>query len=241
MHLSLLAGCARLCLCGALLSLVPAALGNKESKERERLEKRSQRITEAVRHIHSQRESQVPASVIREAKGVIILKQYEAGVIFGAKGGFGISMRKKENGSWGPPAWVRTAEISGGLQLGAQQLNVLLVIMNEKSLEILKKRKFQLGVDATVTRGPVGSNYEARTGIDADILVYTDFSGYYAGATFDGSLLLPDRRTNELTYSERLEIADIIDSQELQIPEFLHGVATALHEIEFAGQLTAED
>lgn len=203
-----------------------------ENREMERLLNRSEKIVKSIRNIQANEDSKIPASVMREAKGVILLKQYEAGVIFGAKGGFGLVIQKMEDGSWGIPAWVRTTEITGGLQLGAQKLNVLLVIMNDESLKVLRKSKFQLGLDATLTRGPTGSNYETRTGFDADILVYTDFQGYYAGATLGGSMLVADRRSNELTYGEKIEIPTIVSSRELNVPEFLQPVLDTLASIE---------
>ncbi|EDY80535.1 hypothetical protein VDG1235_149 [Verrucomicrobiia bacterium DG1235] len=202
------------------------------NKDEERLLRRSGKIATSIRNIQADESSKIPASVMSQAKGIIILKQYEAGVIFGAKGGFGLAMKRAESGDWGPPAWIKTGEISGGLQLGAQKLNVVLIIVNDKSLRMLEKAKFQIGVDASVTRGPTGSNYEARIGENADILAYTDYQGYYAGATFEGSFLLPDRRSNDLTYGERLEVAEIINSSELPTPAFLADVLELLAQIE---------
>lgn len=221
---------AALLLAVASATLSPLAFG--ESREMDRLLNRSEKIVKSIRNIQANEDSKIPASVMREAEGIILLKQYEAGVIFGAKGGFGLVVQKLEDGSWGIPAWVRTTEITGGIQLGAQKLNVLLVIMNKESLKVLRKSKFQLGLDATLTRGPTGSNYETRTGFDADILVYTDFQGYYAGATLGGSMLVADRRSNELTYGEKLEIPDIVSSDELTVPDFLQPVLETLVEIE---------
>lgn len=167
-----------------------------------------------------------------QAKGIIILKQYEAGVIFGAKGGFGIAMRRDKEGNWGSPAWVKTGEISGGIQLGAQTLNVVLVIVKESGLRMLEKTKFQIGVDASVTRGPTGSNYEARLGEMADILAYTDYEGFYAGATFEGGFLLPDRKSNELTYGQKREVSEIINDKATETPAFLAEIVRLIEEIE---------
>lgn len=174
----------------------------------------------------------IPAVIMQKAKGLIIIKQYEAGVIFGAKGGFGVALRRTTEGDWSPPAWIKTGEISGGLQLGAQKLNVVLIILNEDGLKMLNKPKFQIGVDATVTRGPTGLNYESHMTNDADIFAYTVNEGYYAGATFEGGFLLPDRKSNEVSYKERLEVPQILESDTLQAPAFFDRTLRLLHEIE---------
>lgn len=174
----------------------------------------------------------IPAAIMQKAKGLILIKQYEAGVIFGAKGGFGIALRRKPGGNWSAPAWIKTGEISGGLQFGAQKLNVVLVILNEDGLKMLNKPKFQIGVDATVTRGPTGSNYEQSTGSDVDIYAYTVNEGYYAGATFEGGFLLPDKKSNEVSYKQRLDAPEILESTNLAIPPYFARIMNLLQKIE---------
>ncbi|MBD5780757.1 lipid-binding SYLF domain-containing protein [Pelagicoccus sp. NFK12] len=221
------------CVLAALLALAPASFAADEvDKDTSRLIRRSEKIANSLVDIQSEESSLIPPSVMQEAKGLIILKQYEAGVIFGAKGGFGIALRRGQDGNWSPPAWIKTGEISGGLQLGAQKLNVVLVIMNDDGLKMLNKAKFQIGVDATVTRGPTGSNYESNLTNAADIFAYTVNEGYYAGATFEGGVLLPDRRANETSYQQRLEVSEILASDSLTVPSFFDRILRLLREIE---------
>ncbi len=217
---------ASLALCGSLFA------EEEIDKDTSRLIRRSEKLANSLVDIQSEESSMIPAKIMKEAKGLIILKQYEAGVIFGAKGGFGIAIRKNDQGKWSSPAWIKTGEISGGLQLGAQKLNVVLVIINEDGLKMLDKAKFQIGVDATVTRGPTGANYESNLDAGADIFAYTVNEGYYAGATFEGGFLLPDRKSNEISYGERLEVPDILNSDLLEIPSFFDRTFKLLYEIE---------
>lgn len=227
----------------AFLLMIAASFvsAQEEDKALSRLDRRSEKLANSIRDIQAAEHSMIPAEILRKAKGLIILKQYEAGAIFGAKGGFGVALKRKTNGEWGPPAWIKTGEISGGLQLGAQKLNVVLVILNEKSLSMLAKPKFQLGVDASVTRGPTGSNFEASLGMYSDILAYTGYDGYYAGATFEGGFLLPDRKSNEVCYGERLEVSQILSSSELKVPFFLLRVTKLLTDAEDASQKPQEN
>lgn len=226
-----------------LLLLVFAAIAlassaHSQDRDTARLMRRSEKIANSIRDIQVDESSKIPASIMRKAKGIIVLKQYEAGVIFGAKGGFGIAMKRAADGQWGPPAWIKTGEISGGLQLGAQKLNAVLIIVQEDGLKMLEKANFKIGVDATITSGPTGSNYQANTGVYADILAYTNYEGYYAGATFEGGVLLPDRRANETSYGSRFEVAEILDHPELVAPDYTADIFNLLREIE---QETAEE
>lgn len=215
-----------------LLTVASLAAAQEQDKALSRLNRRAEKLASSINDIQAAEHSMIPEEILQKAKGLIILKQYEAGAIFGAKGGFGVALKRKPNGEWGPPAWIKTGEISGGLQLGAQKLNVVLVILNEKSLSMLEKPKFQLGVDASVTRGPTGSNFEANLGMHADILAYTGYEGYYAGATFEGGFLLPDRKSNEVCYGKRLEVAQILSSSDLQVPLFLTRALKLLAKVE---------
>lgn len=216
------------------LAVAPLAKASPSEREMNRLERRGEKLAASIRDIQSQEVSQIPAAIMREAKAVIVVKQYEAGVIFGAAGGFGIVVKRDPQGDWGPPAWLKTGEISGGLQLGAQKLNVVLLVVKDKALEMLEKGKFQIGVDAYVVRGPTGTYSESSIGADADILAYTVYEGYYAGATFEGGFLLPDNKSNEISYGKRFEVAEIIENPELVAPVALNELFELLANIEIA-------
>ncbi|MBC2608227.1 lipid-binding SYLF domain-containing protein [Pelagicoccus albus] len=213
-----------------LLALCFSFIANAADRETNRMERRAEKLAASLRDIQSLEGSQIPPNILKQAKGVIILKQYEAGVIFGAMGGFGIVAVRNDEGNWSTPAWLKTGQISGGLQLGAQKLNLVLLIVKEEGLEMLKKAKFQIGVDASVVRGPTGSNPESKA--DADILAYTVYEGIYAGATFEGGFLLPDKKLNEYSYGQQLAVLEIINSHELKRPEPLNIVFESLQAIE---------
>lgn len=218
-----------------LLALAASPLAPRlcsQDRDESRLQRRGERIAQSLSEIQADPRSQIPPGIMREAQGLIILKQFEAGVIFGAKGGFGLALQRSANGQWGPPAWIRTGEISGGLQLGAQRLNAVLVVMKQDGLSMLNKAKFEIGIDATITRGPTGSNYEANVREDADILVYTNYEGYYAGATFEGSVILPDRRANQTMYGQQLEVSEILEHPDLTTPIFLDEAIRLLAQME---------
>lgn len=196
------------------------------------VKKRSLAIAESLYAIQSDNFSRIPASVLRRAKGIIILRQHEAGFIFGVKAGIGLAMIRDSNGKWGPPAWLKTGAGSWGLQFGYQKLNVVLLLMNENVLNLLYRPKFRIGVDVAATAGPIGSNLEAKLGNDTPILVYAETEGLYAGATFEGGFLLPDNKTNQAAYGRRLSVPQIISGRKTSFPEFGRNIRARLQSIE---------
>lgn len=214
----------------ALAALCGAPLIADQSEER--LIKRAGKLVSTIENIQIEDSSRIPASILKEAKGIIILRQFEAGFVFGGKGGYGVALKRNGEGDWGPPAWIKTGEGSWGLQIGAQSLNVALLIMKEEGMDMLAKARFRIGVDASATAGPTGSNVEAKIGADTVILAYTDTEGLYAGATFEGGFLLPDYKANLTTYDEWLDVPEIISHEDVVVPAHLEAISALLEGIE---------
>ncbi len=217
-------------ICLALASFICASA--QGGKDLERLERRAAKIGSTITSIQIEESSKIPAQIMKQARGIIILRQYEAGFIFGAKGGFGMAIKRHENGEWGSLAWIKTGEISGGLQIGAQTLNVVLLIMDDEGLKMLDKAKFQIGVDAAVTAGPTGSNATAQIGGDVSLLAYTDTEGLYAGATFEGGFLLPDKKSNAIAYGRAISVPEILAATDLQDPDYGEKIRDLLRRVE---------
>mgnify|MGYP003335823634 FL=1 len=53
----------------------------------------------------------IPASVLRQAKAIVIVNQFKAGFLFGFKGGYGVVLVKKANGRWSVPVLISATEI----------------------------------------------------------------------------------------------------------------------------------
>ena len=222
---------ARIAIALTLAAAAVCARGD-EDRDVERLARRADKLASTIESIQVNEKFRIPATIMREAKGIIVLRQYEAGFVFGAKGGYGIALVKDEDGKWGPPAWIKTGEISGGLQVGVQSLRVVFVIMTDNGLNMLKKTRFRIGVDASVTMGPTSANAQVKSGAYSALLAYTDTEGLYAGATFEGGFLLPDNKSNGLTYDQDLSVQEILYNRELVLPSYADRVVALLRDIE---------
>ncbi|MCK4905036.1 lipid-binding SYLF domain-containing protein [bacterium] len=166
-------------------------------------------------------DTSIPQSIMENCHGIIILRQYKAGFIFGVKGGQGIVLVKDETtNEWSPPAFVKTGEGSFGLQIGGQSIDSIFLIMNKDGMEMLNKTKFKIGLDASAAIGPIGRNAEAKVGPGTAILVYSRAKGLYAGASFEGGLLLNDDTANRKFYDVKdITIQDILFDNKANMPK----------------------
>jgi lipid-binding SYLF domain-containing protein len=101
---------------------------------------------------------------------------------------------------------------SFGLQIGAQSVDLVLVIMNLTGLESLLNSKFTLGGDASVAAGPVGRTASAETDawMSAKILAYSRARGLFGGLIIKGGVVSPDKDANQVLYNKAIEPRDLL-------------------------------
>ena len=123
-----------------------------------------------------------------------------------------LSARDKKNGGWSSPAFLTITGGSIGAQFGAQAIDLVLVINNQRGLEQLVKNQFKIGADAAVAAGPVGRDASASTDIQmrAQILSYSRARGLFAGVTINGSTIRQDRDANERYYGTAYRTGQIV-------------------------------
>jgi lipid-binding SYLF domain-containing protein len=131
---------------------------------------------------------------IQRAKGILIFPSlYKGAIFFGAEGGSGILLAKGSQGRWSYPAFYFLGSGSFGLQIGAQEAEVLLLIMTEHGLNAVLNQKVKLGADVNAAIGPYGVGAEAATtaNLGADILTYSLNQGAFAGFSIEGAVIYP--------------------------------------------------
>ncbi|MFY8106174.1 MAG: lipid-binding SYLF domain-containing protein [Elstera sp.] len=142
-------------------------------------------------------------NLLKRAYGVMVFPNlFKAGFILGGEGGNGVLMVKGPDGTWSSPAFFGMGSGSLGLQIGVQQSEVMLIIMNEGGLRKILNNSMKLGADASVAVGPVGAGIEASTtaNMSADIYTYSKASGLFGGGSLEGSVLSPREEWNAAYY-----------------------------------------
>jgi lipid-binding SYLF domain-containing protein len=183
----------------------PAGAGPFE-KSAEKLDLRIRRAAERLTEMQSDPKKRIPANLLAQAKGIIILHKVKAGLGIGGEAGNGVAMvRDRNTGVWSAPAFISSAEGSYGLQIGAQESDIILLLMNETGLKPLLGGSVNIGVDISATGGPIdeGGDFDTTT-LKDPILVYSNSDGLFAGAAFKGGGILPAEKNNQLYYGRTM-------------------------------------
>lgn len=191
-----------LLLLGCLLPALPG-FANPLKKTNEKLDQRIRRSADRFIEMQKEPGKRLPADLLARARGIIILHKFKAGLIVGGEAGNGIALvRDKTTGAWSAPAFISSAEGSYGLQIGAQESTIVLLLMNETGLKPLLGGSVNIGVDVAATAGPFdeGGKIDTTT-IQQPILVYSSSGGLFAGAAFKGGGILPEQKSNEMFYA----------------------------------------
>jgi lipid-binding SYLF domain-containing protein len=118
----------------------------------------AQRITESAtvfNEIMGAPDKAIPNSVLSKAEGIAIFPgTIKGGFVIGAQHGRGIISARVENSrAWSAPAFMTLTGGSIGAQIGAQAVDVVLVIMSRRGLTNLVSNEFKVGADAGVAAG----------------------------------------------------------------------------------------
>jgi SH3 domain-containing YSC84-like protein 1 len=164
----------------------------------------------------------IPTDVLRRAKGIVIVNQFQAGFIFGIKDGYAIAMARRPNGKWSVPAFLRTGEISLGLQAGGKSVTAVYLLMDEAAARLLFKNKFNLGAEAKANAGVRAAERESVTSsikTESNVLVYTSSEGLYLGATIKTGYMSPDNEANRIFYNSTHRVPELLFSDWVTPPD----------------------
>jgi lipid-binding SYLF domain-containing protein len=191
------------------------------SDSRDKYVKRIKVAENLLEYMLKQPDVGIPLSLIKECYGVIFLRQFKGGFLLAGKGGEGIIIaRDREKGEWSAPGFVGTIQVSFGWQAGAQMTDLILLIMNEKGLNMLINSKIKLGGDIGISAGPIGRNFEGKVSPGAGILAYGISKGVFGGISIEGGVLFADDKANEEFYKKKgLRLKDIIIKKKVSVPK----------------------
>src|SRR5207253_8767780 len=101
---------------------------------------------------------------------------------------------------------------SWGLQIGAQSIDLVLLVMNSQGMDKLLNNKVTLGVEASAAAGPVGRDARALTDaqLKAEILSYSRAQGLFAGIDISGGVLKMDTDDTRDLYGPAASAHDVL-------------------------------
>jgi len=147
---------------------------------------------------------------LSKAKALLIFpKIIKAGFFWGGSGGNGVLVvRDERTGEWSQPAFYSIGSVSLGLQIGAEDAEVIMFGMSRKAIDSLYASSFKFGAETSVAAGPRGLG--AKKVLTADFLSFAKARGLYAGLDLEGSGIMVRDDLNRAYYGKELRPIQII-------------------------------
>jgi lipid-binding SYLF domain-containing protein len=192
----------------------------------------TERLTAAARVVEQIR-ADIPQEYWNRAHCVTVIPDLKkAAFIIGGEFGKGV-MSCRSADRWSAPVFMQLAKGSWGFQAGAEQVDVVTLIMNEAGVQKLLQNKVTLGADASVAAGPMGRQGQVATdaALKAEILSYSRAQGLFAGIDLSGGVLRPDEDANRDVYGNGANPRTILASRDISAPTqasaFLNALGSA--------------
>src|SRR5258708_2054506 len=236
-----------------VLSLT-ALLGNLAwaGSAREDATERLQNSANVLKEIGAAPDKGIPDEVLKGSQCIVVVPHLvKAGFIFGAKHGRGVAVCRTSEG-WSAPAFITVGGGSWGLQIGAEGVDLVMLVMNHKGLQHLLSSKFELTGEGSAAAGPVGRHASAGTDwkLNTEMLTYSRSRGVFAGLTLEGAVVERDADSTVAIYGSDIPFKKILLG-EVAAPAsaapFLRAVAEINHQaraqeaLEQAPQAQQED
>jgi lipid-binding SYLF domain-containing protein len=182
-----------------IAAVVLAAAADLSTKEANRIREAATVLTE----IHAVPDKDIPQQIWDKAQCVLVVPGLKkAALVFGGEYGAGLMSCRKDEGGWSAPIFMMVGKGSWGLQIGAQSIDLVMIVMNKSGMEKLLQNKTSLGAEASIAGGPVGRDARAATDaqLKAEILSYSRTQGLFAGINLSGGVVKPESDNNTDLY-----------------------------------------
>jgi SH3 domain-containing YSC84-like protein 1 len=170
----------------------------------------------------------IPDKVLASAKCVAVVpSMIKGGFVFGGEHGRGVATCRTPNG-WSAPAFFVVTGGTWGLQIGAEGVDLVMLIMNDQGMNDLLSSKFKLGGSGAVAAGPVGREADASTDwkFKSEVLMYSRTRGLFAGLTLEGAVIKADESSMTALYGHNVGFRAALTGQVPVPPEAQRFLAT---------------
>jgi SH3 domain-containing YSC84-like protein 1 len=145
---------------------------------------------------------------LASADCVAVIPGFKKGAV-GVGVGFGrgfISCRK--DSGWSAPAAIALETASLGVQLGGEEIDIVVLSLDKTRRSKLLSERFTVGSDASAAWG---NGKSAHNDPNAQIVFYGRTKGIFAGFGLDGATLKRDQAGDESLYGSDAANTDIVD------------------------------
>lgn len=149
---------------------------------------------------------------LKQAKGVFIMPTLVKGAfLVGGQGAQGVLLKHNSDGSWSDPAFLTIGSISLGAQAGAKSGPAAMILMTDKALsDFTEAHNFSLNGNAGLTIVNYSAQGQAPVG-KGDIIVWSDQSGAFAGASISGADISQNASQDHHYYGKQVDATQILN------------------------------
>jgi SH3 domain-containing YSC84-like protein 1 len=190
--------------------------GSKQASEHDKAVARVDDGAKDLNQLLAAPDRGIPEDVFAKAKCVAVVpSMVKGGFIFGAEHGRGVASCRLPNGGWSAPAFFVMTGGSWGAQIGAEGVDLVMLIMNDNGMNQLLSAKFKIGAAANASAGPVGRQAAADTSwkMNSEILTYSRSRGLFAGATLNGTVVKADEDAMHAYYGTMAGFRPVLTGQ----------------------------
>ena len=154
-------------------------------------------------------------TILQQAKGVFIVPSYgRAALVVGGRGGAGVLLVKRDDGSWSDPVFYNISGLSVGLQAGVEGGPIAMVLNNEKAIDrFMDRNNFSLSANTGITVVNWAKMAEGSTG-PGDVVAWAGTKGLFGDVVTVGvnDIRLNQNLTNAY-YARTLSAKDVISGK----------------------------
>ena len=171
--------------------IVAATFRIAQAQDTAKIDGRLNASADIIEQVMAAPDHAIPETVLGGAHCVLVIpSEKKAAFGVGAQYGQGVATCRTGHG-WSAPVFVKLGGVSFGLQIGGQATDLVLLGMNQKSVQDMLHSKIKLGANASAAAGPVGRDAQAATDVllNAEFLTYSRAKGLFAGLDLSGDVL----------------------------------------------------
>ncbi len=148
-----------------------------------------QQAASTIEHLSRIPERGIPESIMRNAKGVAIVRVYKAGFGFSGQVGRGVVVARTKQG-WSGPTFISMVGPGFGPQIGLKSTDYVLVLNTQQAVAAFSRgANVTLGGSLSAAVGPAGRTFGLDVTPRAAIYTYSQSHGLFVGASLDGTVV----------------------------------------------------
>lgn len=211
-----------------LLLLLPLSIfASSKAEERER----AQKAAAAFHAVMAAPDQSIPQELLDRAECVAVFPGVKkGGFIVGGQYGKGLISCRREGEGFGAPAFFTIGGASFGLQIGGQEVDLILLVMNKSGVDGLLQDKLEIGAGAAASAGPLGRNTHVSTDLllKSQIVSYSRSRGLFAGLELKGAVIAQDKGANKDAYDQEVSAKEILVDGKVRTPQAIRVFTQAL-------------